>query len=376
MSYRRILLGAAATLPLMAVAAQAQTMQPLTGLYIAGGGGFNWVQSADISAQGLLRSEFLVGGVNPSGKVSFDTGWVVVGSVGWGFGNGLRAEVEGNYRSNDVDRVSGFAPLGVFSSNGRQRSYGVMANVLYDFNLPSFGVSFPWIQPYIGAGLGYVWSEWSSVNAVSPAGLLVRADDTNGQFAFQGIAGAAFPIPRVPGLAITAEYRFLGTLTPRYDTTVASTRTGAVLASGRIEADNYNHSVLIGLRYAFNQPRPAPAPVAAAPAPARSFLVFFDFNRSDLTERARSIVTQAAEAARSQSVTRIEVAGHTDTVGSAQYNQGLSIRRANSVAAELVRHGVQREAIQIAGYGFSRPLVPTGPGVREPQNRRVEIVLR
>ena len=149
-----------------------------------------------------------------------------------------------------------------------------------------------------------------------------------------------------------------------------------MLASGRIEADNYNHSVLIGLRYAFNQPRPAPAPVAAAPAPARSFLVFFDFNRSDLTERARSIVTQAAEAARSQSVTRIEVAGHTDTVGSAQYNQGLSIRRANSVAAELVRHGVQREAIQIAGYGFSRPLVPTGPGVREPQNRRVEIVLR
>ena len=120
MSYRRILLGAAATLPLMAVAAQAQTMQPLTGLYIAGGGGFNWVQSADISAQGLLRSEFLVGGVNPSGKVSFDTGWVVVGSVGWGFGNGLRAEVEGNRkRARD-----GAKPLDDVIGGTRQQKVG------------------------------------------------------------------------------------------------------------------------------------------------------------------------------------------------------------------------------------------------------------
>ena len=121
---------------------------------------------------------------------------------------------------------------------------------------------------------------------------------------------------------------------------------------------------------------PRPAPVAAAPAPARSFLVFFDFARDDLTARAREIIGQAAQASRSQQVTRIEVAGHTDTVGSAQYNQGLSQRRANNVAAELVRLGVPRQSIQTAAYGFTRPLVPTGPNVREPQNRRVEIVLR
>ena len=72
----------------------------------------------------------------------------------------------------------------------------------------------------------------------------------------------------------------------------------------------------------------------------------------------------------------VDVYGYTDTVGSAQYNLGLSQRRANTVAAELVRLGVPRQAISTAGYGFSRPLVPTGPNVREPQNRRVEIILR
>ena len=75
-------------------------------------------------------------------------------------------------------------------------------------------------------------------------------------------------------------------------------------------------------------------------------------------------------------VTRIMVTGNTDTTGTARYNQGLSVRRAQNVAAELVRLGVPRSAITTQGVGFSRPLVNTGPGVREPQNRRVEIVLQ
>jgi len=112
------------------------------------------------------------------------------------------------------------------------------------------------------------------------------------------------------------------------------------------------------------------------PGPARSFLVFFDFDRADLTPRAREIIAQAAQASRSQQTTRIEVAGHADRSGTPQYNQGLSQRRANNVAAELVRNGVPRGAISVAAFGESRPLVPTADGVREPQNRRVEIVLR
>jgi outer membrane protein OmpA-like peptidoglycan-associated protein len=75
-------------------------------------------------------------------------------------------------------------------------------------------------------------------------------------------------------------------------------------------------------------------------------------------------------------VTRIEVNGYTDRSGSDQYNQGLSVRRANAVAAELLRRGVPRNEIATRGFGESNPLVPTADGVREPQNRRVEIILK
>ncbi|MGC8469838.1 MAG: OmpA family protein, partial [Acetobacteraceae bacterium] len=67
--------------------------------------------------------------------------------------------------------------------------------------------------------------------------------------------------------------------------------------------------------------------------------------------------------------------GYTDTSGTPAYNMGLSLRRANNVAAELVRDGVPKSEIVIKGFGETHLLVPTGPGVREPQNRRVEIIL-
>ena len=116
--------------------------------------------------------------------------------------------------------------------------------------------------------------------------------------------------------------------------------------------------------------------MAPAPAQARTYLVFFDFNRADLTDRARQIVAEAAQNSRRVQSTRIEVAGHADRSGTPQYNQRLSERRAQAVAAELVRQGVNRGDIGVTAYGESRPLVPTADGVREPQNRRVEIVLR
>jgi outer membrane protein OmpA-like peptidoglycan-associated protein len=139
-----------------------------------------------------------------------------------------------------------------------------------------------------------------------------------------------------------------------------------------------NISGMLGLRYAFGV---APAPVAApapvpAPAPARTYLVFFDWDKADLTPRARQIIADAAQASTRVATTRIEVGGHADRTGTAQYNQQLSMRRAQNVAAELVRLGVARNAIDINAFGDTRPLVATGPNTREPQNRRVEIVLR
>jgi outer membrane protein OmpA-like peptidoglycan-associated protein len=108
---------------------------------------------------------------------------------------------------------------------------------------------------------------------------------------------------------------------------------------------------------------------------ARTFLVFFDWSKADLTDRARQIIGEAASA-RGAGVTRIEVNGFTDRSGPADYNMQLSIRRANAVAAELVRRGVPRNEIVTRGFGEENNLVPTADGVREPQNRRVEIILK
>jgi outer membrane protein OmpA-like peptidoglycan-associated protein len=113
---------------------------------------------------------------------------------------------------------------------------------------------------------------------------------------------------------------------------------------------------------------------APAPAALKSYLVFFDFNKSDLTGAAGPIVDEAARNAEHAKVTQLIVTGHTDTVGSDAYNIRLSRRRAESVAARLERDGIASSLIQIVAKGKRDLLVPTADGVREPQNRRVQIV--
>ena len=107
----------------------------------------------------------------------------------------------------------------------------------------------------------------------------------------------------------------------------------------------------------------------------KTFIVFFDFNKSNLTAEAQAVVTEAVKTAQQQGAVRILVTGHTDTVGSHSYNQGLSERRAGSVKDEMVRQGMKPDDIATVGKSFDDPLVPTGPGVREPQNRRAVIDL-
>jgi outer membrane protein OmpA-like peptidoglycan-associated protein len=134
------------------------------------------------------------------------------------------------------------------------------------------------------------------------------------------------------------------------------------------------------VRYAFGQTPPPPvvapsAPVAQAPAPARSYLVFFDFNRADLNDRARQIIGEAAQNAQRGGTTRIEVSGHADrsarrsTTSACRSAAPRRLRPSSSGAASRATIGIQ-------AFGESRPWCPTADGVREPQNRRVEIVLR
>ena len=357
----------------------APVTQPITGFYIGAGAGVNLADTGNLRADGTLATAFNANRISRRGRAIFEPGFVGVFAVGYGLGNGIRVEAEGNFRENDVRKISGFNGLNLTNrAGGSQRTYGAMGNIYYDFNIPYF----PWFTPYVGVGAGYAWRDFQGVTAGTTGGQTLRSGGTEGAFAYQGIAGGAFNITSVPGLALTAEYRYFRTLGGDYQTRITSNATGATIAGGALRSENVaNHSALLGLRYAFNQPRPVvQAVVAPPPAPmqqvARTYLVFFDWNRADLTDRARQIIADAAGARTSARATRIEVAGHADRSGTDRYNQALSLRRAEAVASELGRRGVSRSDIDIQGFGEGRPLVATADGVREPQNRRVEIVLR
>jgi hypothetical protein len=104
-------------------------------------------------------------------------------------------------------------------------------------------------------------------------------------------------------------------------------------------------------------------------------MVFFDWDRADLSAQALNTVQQAASAFKTRGSAQITATGHTDTSGSEAYNMALSLRRANTVKNALMQEGVPAQAISVVGRGEANPLVATGDGVREPQNRRVEIVV-
>ncbi len=367
--------GCAGGLVLSGGSAQAQ---PVSGVYVGLGGGGNYLQDETVR----LSPAF------PSGRDRFDIGYTGVGSVGYGFGNGVRIELEGNYRDNTLQHFLGTS----FPSEagGTQENYGGMVNALFDLDI---GKS--WLYPYFGAGAGYSWTHLDTHYAATSLPYAQDTGGTFGNFAYQAMFGLSVPVPWVVGLSMTAEYRFFSVLGPeRFGGSALGTQ-GAfgpqpygVSRGNQDITTDYNHSVLLGLRYEFNPapPPPVAAPqaeeAAPAPAPSRTYLVFFDWDRSDLTDRARQIIAAAAQASTRVQTTRVEVDGYTDNSAARPgpsgeaYNQALSLRRAQAVQAELVHDGVPEGSIEIHGYGENHPLVSTAANTREPQNRRVEIVMR
>jgi hypothetical protein len=101
--------------------------------------------------------------------------------------------------------------------------------------------------------------------------------------------------------------------------------------------------------------------------------VLFDTGSSTLSNQATSTIQQAAATYRSRSGGNVLVSGHTDTVGSPDYNMALSQRRANGVTAGLVSAGVPRPAIISQGYGETNLPQPTADQVPDQQNRSVQI---
>ncbi len=300
-----------------------------------------------------------------------DPGYGLLGQVGYGFGQ-YRLEGEIGWRSNSIDKVKTAA--GSFSGGGSLGALDVMANAYYD--VPT-GTAF---TPYLGAGVGGV-----DVNASKIRGNGVTyTNDDNFVFGYQGIAGVAYAIN--DQLSLKADYRYLRTVDARLN---EDPSWGTSYGKGEYAA----HSIMVGFTYKFGAPAqvaaapaplpppaptpapaPAPKPVQAAPI-AKNYLVFFDFNKSSITPEARRIIEQAAKTAKGTHSTAIHLTGHTDAVGSDKYNMALSIRRANAVKAELVKLGIPANEISVVGKGKTDLLVPTKDGVREPQNRRVQIVV-
>jgi hypothetical protein len=124
---------------------------------------------------------------------------------------------------------------------------------------------------------------------------------------------------------------------------------------------------------ACEQQQAATTPPPPPPPAPKSFMVFFDWDKANLSPQALSTIKQAADSFKASGTARITATGHTDTSGTPQYNMALSLRRAESVKGALVKEGVAPTAIAVIGRGEANLLVPTPDGVREPQNRRVEI---
>ncbi len=260
------------------------------------------------------------------------------GAIGYGLGNGFRLELQGDYSRNTITSFSSL------NGGGREEQFKGFVNVLYDFDLAPFGLP---LAPYVGVGAGYDQVKFNNGRASGyvsdPAAasgvdtVFIRSTNTQGNFAAQGILGVAYNVSAIPGLALTLEGRV--SAIPE-----AENYHGQFFAPNIATRVNYrtdytlNYEGVAGIRYALFSPPPpvqqkAVETQASAPptTQARTYLVFFDWDRADLTARARQIVAEAASASTHVQTTQIEVNGYTDLSGTAAYNQRLSVRRAQSV---------------------------------------------
>jgi outer membrane protein OmpA-like peptidoglycan-associated protein/opacity protein-like surface antigen len=345
MKLRSIALAGVATLALSAPAS-ASTYQ---GWYLGLGAGWDWADNVKIESGGSFV------------KARFHDDVLGVASVGYKWGD-FRFEIEGGYDQRGVRKDLPGIDGGMSITSG-------MFNALYDIPLGDrFAIS-------LGGGVGFGNVDPHIVQAGT--GWLIHGSNTG--FMWQGIAGVSFALDE--GTELFADWRY------RSAEVDHDFRSDLVLPAPPHINSVHENVALIGLRWYLDQPEAAPPPPAPPPPPppppepaqvapaVKTFIVFFDFDKSNLTEKAQEVVAEAVKTAKTSGMVRVVVTGHTDTVGSDTYNQALSERRAQAVKDEMVREGMDGSTIAIEGKSFHDPLVPTGPGVREPQNRRAVIDL-
>ncbi len=371
------LLAGVAAVSMVAVSARAQE----DGWYIGAYGGANYPSDMDFDRTGS-RLEF---------KGNTNIGWGAGGVLGHDFG-GFRIELDLARRQAKFDDytvttnldLAAFTPAtGTFdATTGKIAANSATINFIKDFTN-----SGPW-KPFLGVGVGLARLNFDDLAASG----VTLADQKDTNFAGQFIVGARRAVTK--NIDLNASYRFL-----------LAGESDVRLANGNIGETFYrSHGLFLGMTFKFGgskkqparqEPRPAPPPpppakVEPAPPPPPPpqpepepvpvvipgpFIIFFDWDSAELSPQAMDILRQAAQAYKDFGVARIDAVGHTDTSGPVWYNDSLSLRRAESVRAALIRLGVGANDVVVTGSGENAPLIATLDGVREPQNRRVEINL-
>jgi outer membrane protein OmpA-like peptidoglycan-associated protein len=107
-----------------------------------------------------------------------------------------------------------------------------------------------------------------------------------------------------------------------------------------------------------------------------SFTVYFVFDKDELTAESLAQFNRIKAELAVRPAPEVVVIGHTDRVGALEYNDKLSLTRAETVRAALIAAGIMPLQMEVAGRGEREPAVPTADEVKEPRNRRVEIIVR
>ena len=362
----RCLLGASVALGVAFGCAQANAQMMLMpsgpgSWYFGGEGG--WTDLNNQTDRGLPKTAPFTA-FGGKANVHFDNGYNVGLRGGYQWGP-WRFEEEYSYRHDTLTSFGGKTPP---AWTGDRRSHAVMTNAIYDFQL-----GWP-VTPHLGVGLGAVdvvdgVRFTPGVATPAPTGSVLHGDEW--EFGYQAIAGIEYNINSF--LALDVDYRYLATT----DASIRNQSAVTKAAVGTYKTGYDTHNFLASLIVRFGPPpmvMPTPAPAAVPPTPNKVYLVFFDWDKYNITPEGLQIIQQAAAQWRAGGRVRLEVTGYTDRSGSVGYNQRLSVRRAAAVAAALERLGVPRGDMAVRGRGENDNRVPTANGVREPQNRRVEIV--
>jgi OmpA-OmpF porin, OOP family len=340
----------------------------------------SWYIGLEGGPQIVEKLNLDIGTVRNAQSAKQRVGYDVDGIVGYDFG-AFRLEAEVAYKESRLRNListvpvpvegNAFAPAGTYSNPaGRTSALSFMLNGLLDFGDDDS------VQGFVGGGIGVARVKLSDYRLRNGAGFL---NDSDTGFAYQGLAGVRAPIS--DNVDIGLKYRFF---------TVDNV--DLVDRVGRATSTRYrSHSILGSLIYNFGgaaeplapPPPPAPEPVAPAPEPVAPapaavctpgpYIVFFDFDKSDITAEASSILDGAVSAYGNCGQAQVMLAGYTDTSGTPRYNLGLSQRRADAVSAYMGSKGIPAGVITTKALGETNLRVSTADGVRELQNRRVEI---